>query len=54
MDIGRVVRLFRRGPGLSPTSTCVVCGEVLPEDMTIEITHEGSRHLYCHPATGKE
>jgi hypothetical protein len=44
----RLIRLFRRGPGLRPTEACVVCGEPFG-DMVHEITHEGSRHLYCHP-----
>ena len=45
----RLVRLFRRGPGLTPTEACVVCGEPFG-DMVHEITHAGSRHLDCHPA----
>jgi hypothetical protein len=48
MTMSRLIRLFRRGPGLRPTEACIICGEPFG-DMVHEITHEGSRHLYCHP-----
>jgi len=48
MTMSRLVRLFKKGPGLRPTEACVICGEPFG-DMVHEITHEGSRHLYCQP-----
>jgi hypothetical protein len=48
MTMSRLVRLFKQGPGLRPTEACIICGEPFG-DMVHEITHAGSRHLYCHP-----
>ena len=48
MTMSRLVRLFKKDPGLRPTEACIICGEPFG-DMVHEITHEGSRHLYCHP-----
>ena len=46
--MSKLVRIFKRGPDIRPTEACIVCGEPFG-DMVHEITHEGSRHLYCQP-----